>query len=68
MVARPQGDGYWFVAADGGVFGFGGARFLGGLGDRTLSSPVIGMAATPSGEGYRLITRDGTAYPFGDAE
>ncbi len=29
MAARPQGDGYWMIARDGGVFGFGGAAFYG---------------------------------------
>ena len=29
MAARPQGDGYWLVAKDGGVFTFGAAGFHG---------------------------------------
>lgn len=29
IAARPQGDGYWLVARDGGVFTFGAAAFLG---------------------------------------
>jgi hypothetical protein len=29
MAATPTGKGYWFVAADGGVFTFGDAPFYG---------------------------------------
>lgn len=31
MAATPTGEGYWLVAADGGVFAFGDAQFLGGM-------------------------------------
>ena len=30
--AAPGSQGYWFVAADGGVFNYGGAGFLGSAG------------------------------------
>ena len=29
MASPPGADGYWLVAADGGIFGFGAAPFLG---------------------------------------
>ena len=45
------GNGYWFVAWDGGVFGFGDARFYGSTGNRRLNAPVDGMAATPTRQG-----------------
>jgi hypothetical protein len=31
IAAAPSGDGYWLAAADGGVFGFGAARFHGAV-------------------------------------
>jgi hypothetical protein len=31
MAPTPGGRGYWLVAADGGVFAFGDARFCGSL-------------------------------------
>jgi len=31
MAATPTGNGYWLVAADGGVFAFGDARYLGNV-------------------------------------
>ena len=32
MAATPDGKGYWLVAADGGIFAFGDARFYGSTG------------------------------------
>jgi hypothetical protein len=62
MTAAPDGNGYWFVASDGGVFSYGSALFQGSLGGQRLSSPVAGMAATKSGRGY-WITTSGVATP-----
>ncbi len=61
----PQG--YWFVAADGGIFAFGNAGFYGSTGSLRLAQPIVGMAATPSGKGYWLVARDGGVFAFGDA-
>jgi hypothetical protein len=66
MAARPQGDGYWFVAADGGVFSFGAARFFGSAAG-SATSPVVAISATPSGNGYRIVTAGGTVFNYGDA-
>ncbi|HET9075698.1 MAG TPA: hypothetical protein VFN68_02110 [Acidimicrobiales bacterium] len=62
----PPRPGYWFVAADGGVFSFG-APFFGSTGGLRLNQPVVGMAATPDGGGYWLVARDGGIFSFGDA-
>ena len=51
MAATPTGRGYWLVAADGGIFTFGDAPFLGSMGGQRLNAPVVGMAATPIGPG-----------------
>ena len=59
--------GYRLVAADGGVFAFGHAPFLGSTGALRLAQPVVGMAATPSGRGYWLVAADGGVFAFGDA-
>ena len=32
IAATPEGNGYWEVASDGGIFGFGDAGFLGSMG------------------------------------
>jgi uncharacterized protein YkwD len=67
MAAKPNGNGYWMVASDGGVFTFGGARFYGSTGAMRLRKPIVGMAATRSGRGYWLVASDGGVFSFGDA-
>lgn len=62
------GDGYIIVAADGGVFGFGGAPFFGSLGGVALSHPIVTAVVTPTGLGYHLMGRDGGVFSFGDAK
>jgi peptidase M23-like protein len=59
--------GYWLLGADGGVFAFGSAPFLGSTGDRRLNRPPLAMASTPTGKGYWLAASDGGIFTFGDA-
>jgi hypothetical protein len=66
MVADPAGKGYWFVAADGGVFAFG-APFLGSAaGKLAAGDRVVGMAASAKG-GYWLVSEQGRVFTFGAA-
>ena len=67
MAATPDGDGYWEVASDGGIFAFGDAGFHGSMGGQHLNKPVVGMAATPDGDGYWEVASDGGIFAFGDA-
>ncbi|MGH9005344.1 MAG: hypothetical protein ACRDYV_19655, partial [Acidimicrobiia bacterium] len=67
MAATPTGQGYWFVASDGGIFSFGDAAFHGSTGDMKLAQPIVGMAATRSGKGYWFVAADGGIFNFGDA-
>jgi glucose/arabinose dehydrogenase len=65
MAPDPDGDGYWVVARDGGVFAFR-APFRGSLPaivpfDR-LVAPVDGMV--PYGNGYLLVAGDGGVFNF----
>jgi hypothetical protein len=62
------GNGYFFVATDGGIFNFGDSEFKGSTGDIKLNKPIVGAAATPTGEGYWLVASDGGIFTFGDAE
>jgi len=55
------------VAADGGVFTYGDAPFLGSAGGTRLSQPIVGLAATAAGRGYWLAAADGGVFAFGDA-
>ena len=42
MAATPSGNGYWEVAADGGIFSFGDAAFHGSMGGTALNAPDRG--------------------------
>ena len=61
------GSGYALVAADGGVFAFGGAPFLGSPAATPPPRPIVGIEYTPSGRGYWLVGADGAVIAFGDA-
>jgi hypothetical protein len=67
MAAAPGGNGYWLVAADGGVFTFGTAGYFGSEGGVPLNAPVVGIVGTVDGAGYRLVAADGGVFSFGDA-
>ena len=61
-------SGYWEVAADGGLFAFGDAKFYGSMGSLPLNQAVVGLAATPDGGGYWEVAADGGLFAFGDAK
>jgi hypothetical protein len=54
------------VAADGGVFTFGAARFSGSAAG-VVHRPAVGLAPTSDGGGYWIATSDGGVFTFGDA-
>ncbi len=68
MVPTPDGDGYWMVGSDGGVYASGDAGFFGSTGSLHLNAPVVGMAATPDGDGYWFVASDGGIFTYGDAQ
>ena len=68
MVPSIDDNGYFMVAADGGVFAFGDAHFAGscpGIGGCAGSAVAVMPDAT--GHGYWLVTSAGNIYTFGDA-
>ncbi len=67
LAPTPTGNGYWLVAADGGIFAYGDAVFFGSTGNLTLNQPIVGMAAHPAGKGYWFVAADGGIFAFGDA-
>jgi hypothetical protein len=64
MAATPDGNGYWMVASDGGIFSFGDAHFYGSMGGRPLNQPIVGMAADSQTGGYWFVAADGGAFNF----
>jgi hypothetical protein len=67
MAATHDGNGYWLVGSDGGIFAFGDAAFHGSTGGLKLNAPVVGMAATADSGGYWLVGSDGGVFNYGDA-
>ncbi len=67
MAATKDGQGYWLVASDGGIFTFGDATFFGSTGAIRLNEPIVGMAATKDGGGYMMVASDGGVFTFGDS-
>jgi len=60
-----DGEGYWLVASDGGVFAFD-APFRGSLGGIRLNQPVTGMVRF--GDGYLMVAADGGIFDFSDQQ
>ena len=63
----PGATGYRLVGADGGVFAFGDAAFVGSAGGSAIIRPIVAAASTPSGRGYWIVSNDGVVIGFGDA-
>jgi hypothetical protein len=64
MSATTDGQGYWFVASDGGIFAFGDAGFHGSMGGSPLAAPIVGMATDNATGGYWLVGSDGGIFSF----
>lgn len=65
--ARRPAGGFWVVAADGGVFSFGGAPFYGSMGGQPLNGPIVDIVARSTSAGYWLVAADSGIFAFGDA-
>lgn len=62
------GKGYWLVAADGGVFSRGDARFFGSTASSTSTVSTIGIIAASGGGGYALVRSNGAITNFGSSK
>jgi hypothetical protein len=58
-------NGYVAVAADGGVFSFGGQQFCGSAGAVPLDGQVVGIGTSPDQGGYWLAASDGGVFSYG---
>ncbi|HVW34636.1 MAG TPA: hypothetical protein VHL53_19040 [Acidimicrobiia bacterium] len=63
-----NGNGYWLVGSDGGVFTYGDAGFFGSEAGRKLNKPITDIVPTPDRQGYWLVASDGGIFSFGDAK
>ncbi|MHB1533821.1 MAG: hypothetical protein ACYC1D_04255 [Acidimicrobiales bacterium] len=68
MAGTSDGAGYTLVGADGGVFSFGDAPFIGSLGADPPAGGIEGMGVASSGSGYDLLGAGGVVWPFGPGE
>ena len=69
MAVLPDGAGYWLYAADGGVFSYGAAPFLGsapGTGRCDLS-PAVSLQVNATGGGYWIAMTEGNVLAMGTA-
>jgi hypothetical protein len=64
MSTSPGSPGYRMVAADGGIFTFGGAPFYGSPAATGVSAPVVGMSPDPQTGGYWITTSAGDLYAY----
>lgn len=63
--ATPDGQGYWLVGSDGGIFTHGNAPFNGSEGGVKLNAAVVGVGVHPSQYGYWIVAADGGIFCFG---
>jgi len=68
MTPTSDGNGYWLVASDGGIFTYGDANFYGSAGSIQLNQPIVGMSVTADGAGYTLVATDGGVFNYGDSQ
>jgi peptidoglycan hydrolase-like amidase len=59
--------GYWVLATNGAVYGFGSVSTYGSVAAMHLNRPPRQIVATPSGRGYWIMASDGGVFSFGDA-
>jgi len=69
--ATKNGQGYWLVGADGGVFAYGSAKYFGSIPEligagkfNTLNRPICAILSSDD-NGYALVAEDGGVFAFG---
>jgi hypothetical protein len=68
IASTGDGQGYWLVAADGGVLScFGDAPLYGSTGGGSRTSPAVGLVSAPDGAAYSIIFGDGADSPKADS-
>jgi hypothetical protein len=66
--STPDGNGLWEVNANGAVYAYGDAAFLGPVAPLNPATPVVSVTADPAATGgYWLASTDGGVYAYGSA-
>ncbi len=64
----PDGQGYWMLSADGGIFTFGTATFAGSVPDKPrsdwINEEIISFSVSENGLGYVVVAKSGKAWWF----
>jgi hypothetical protein len=68
IAAGASDSSYWMVGGDGGVFGFGGAPYLGSLPPTGFIYGINGVASIPGGQAFYLMSFDGSIFTYGSAQ
>ena len=63
MAATSDGEGYWLIASDGGIFSFGNAQFYGSDPAQGITTPASGIVPSSNG-GYTVILDNGGIESF----
>ena len=64
MADTPDGNGYWLVAADGGIFTFGDAGYFGSVpAAHPASVGVVAISPVSDGQGYWIAGSNGAVDP-----
>ncbi|HEV7525531.1 MAG TPA: M23 family metallopeptidase [Acidimicrobiia bacterium] len=61
------GVGFWTLAANGNVLGFGQVPKFGNAPPAATGNPYVALASTPTGKGYWTVDARGHVRAFGDA-
>jgi hypothetical protein len=64
----PPRSGYWMVGADGNVYAFGDAQYLGSAGGRLVpNETAVDIEPTPDFNGYWILANSGRVFAYGSA-
>ena len=64
IASTPDGNGYWLVASNGGVFALGDANLPGTMVPKHLNAPIVSITPDVSTGGYWLTAADGGDLQF----
>lgn len=67
IAGQPNGNGYWVLRSDGGLYKYGTALSYGSPVGSNFKISAAAIAAHPSGKGYWIVSALGGVYAYGAA-